>query len=335
MFCPHCGKPLPENGSFCPNCGAQFRQNSYSPAPTPAPAHAPGPKSGDLVQSTLRKMVCSSKFLAAVIALTASVVLSVLAGFMPVPSFDSILAAEPELQQAMALLEEELMQQLGITMSDVMSELSSRTTVSVSLLPILYSVFLWIMYATAKDPNRDQMNTTGLSVIKVFQTIGLVFTCIGAAFSLLIFVIMLALPGEFMEPDLDIVVKSMSIFALIVFGIIFGVSITYQALMVRSITAMRDTAKTGVLIDKVSGFAAVLTIVGGCLSALSVVSSLGFTVSIGYVGGMFGTLSSGCSAAASILFGLLMLDYRKKVKELIAYGQRPWPAGGSTPPVEF
>ena len=37
MFCPQCGKEIPDNASFCGGCGKQMPTPSFNPAPTPAP----------------------------------------------------------------------------------------------------------------------------------------------------------------------------------------------------------------------------------------------------------------------------------------------------------
>ena len=73
MFCPNCGRPVPDNASFCGKCGNKLNEESTpvggaaynpnpnpNPAPTPAPAPAPQEGGGKGIYKGLLGHICTS-----------------------------------------------------------------------------------------------------------------------------------------------------------------------------------------------------------------------------------------------------------------------------------
>lgn len=71
MFCPNCGKQIPENSFFCPFCGANLQNGNASEPPVNLEDQSPLS-----FASVLRKALSSTKFLVMCILVTVAAVLS-------------------------------------------------------------------------------------------------------------------------------------------------------------------------------------------------------------------------------------------------------------------
>lgn len=81
MFCPNCGKQIPENSFFCPFCGANLHNGNAVEPPVNLEDQSPVS-----FASVLRKALCSTKFLVMCILVSVAAVLS----FVPTTMVDEM-----------------------------------------------------------------------------------------------------------------------------------------------------------------------------------------------------------------------------------------------------
>lgn len=81
MFCPNCGKQIPENSFFCPFCGANLHSGNAVEPPVNLEDQSPVS-----FASVLRKALCSAKFLVMCILVSVAAVLS----FVPTTMVDEM-----------------------------------------------------------------------------------------------------------------------------------------------------------------------------------------------------------------------------------------------------
>ncbi len=317
MFCSHCGKQV-ESGKFCPYCGNPLvptvtQTEPVQQYPTYAPPYTQpvfGSPSSSRVYDTIRSLAASPLFLVAAIAFTLTIVASLIFSQF---TGTYISEAFQDLQQTML--------DAGLDVQEIPGQLenAARGTgilgTAISMLPtILIAAGIWMVYAAAKNRSKP-MSADGLTLLRVMQIIELVFLCFGAFMMILVFVMVMALAANYSsggsrgEEILSHTAPIIAIILVLALAIIV-VAIVYMAKLIKTIKTMRDTVTTGVPSDKVSGFVAVILIIGAVIEILTGLSVLGF-------GGWPATVLQLLNATCGICFGILILRYKKAMRELM------------------
>ncbi len=282
MFCTKCGQNVPDGTTFCTNCGAKLG----APGPAARPAAPMGGyqrPTGSAALSTLKSTFASPLALAAIIAYSVTVLCSlinVISGMSGSANYLYMIAS-------MTGLGYEIMQY------------GSLITVIVVLLmvpQVLIAVGMWMTYVSAADPLSPSLRTGGLTVNRVISIVYGVLMCIlTAVMDIVLFVLIAEMDGYFDTGYLVGILLAAT--AALVLVIVFYFK------SAKLIKEFSDTALTGIAPAKVSVFVPVMSIIIGVFSFISLFSTRG----------AIPIISCLCSAAASILFGVLIFMYRSKV----------------------
>ena len=332
MFCPHCGTPYEAPASFCVKCGAHLTAPAPVPQPEPVavaqteaqpqpvvqpvaqpavqPAAQPAvqppfpPVSAPVVPGEppavdlARRTAASPLFLIAVICLTVSAVLSVITSLFAGSSME---------------LFGELMAEFSgdAEMEALFSEFSSAMSggmiagTLIGMIPtILILIGLWMVYASAA--NRQQfLNLQGLALVKGAVVTELVVMAVGMGLVLLVMVLLLIVAlvgGAEAVLDSDAAVAAIgSVVIVLLILLLVGLLvlyIVYYRKTLKSIDAALNTVRTGLPNSKVSIFVAVMCFIGAA--------------------GVLGSpsLATLASSAAQVLFGVILIQYRDRMRAL-------------------
>lgn len=216
-ICPKCGKENRDSAKFCTGCGSSIEsviavpgEPSPEPVPAAAPVYAPAPaapaavepkapviarspaqaKFKELAGSKLALIVCIAFTVVLLCSIFTSIVLPAsvvklyengveafknadIAGILG-ENFD---ISEADINDALA----QITAAVETTVANP-SNIAGRiiSAISGNAVAILFAVSLWIIYGVARDPNSVCCGTTGLKIIRVLRTIGLVLAIIFA-----------------------------------------------------------------------------------------------------------------------------------------------------------
>lgn len=303
MFCPKCGKPCAEGMRFCQYCGAPL-ESTASPESAAAPSYnpAPIPVAENPTLHAIRQMARSPLYLVGAIgyacmilfALSASLSGGTLGGLTQYLSLISRLGGSSY----------ELNYLLGefYDLMPVLQGVSFATTILTQLPAILVAVGIWMMFASAVDRSGAPLKTAGLTMIRVVEIVVMVCQCVLlVAVEGLIILVMVAV-GRYDDSATPLFVVLMLVCAFIM-----GLSILYYAKLVQTIGMMRSSIRYGQPSARVSVYVAVLTIIGGGASVLSLLQ----------FGSVFSTLSSLSAAVAEIGYGIFLFQYRSRMRILL------------------
>lgn len=340
MFCPKCGMQVDE-GRFCPNCGSPLAQSGVTPeqpalpdepkyaSADPSAYNSPLlPQNQGTAQEIVRKFASSKLFLMAAIAFTVALVLSILLGGGVTPA-----ALKNLMQDSLNTLEEN-----GFAMADIPPEIErvlqgfmAISTAIASLPAIALAVGLWLVYYGGKQ-RQDRIALGGFATLRVMAIVFLVLIGAAAAWTLLVFVLFTVLmaTGFSGSPDaVESAVMTATVpVVMVMIAAVFTLCILFYAKILRTVNTVRDTLRTGVASDRVSGF------VGGALYGLAgyeVLSLLmlilvltnpatrdafqfGAGLTVLFIGGCLTAL---CIAASEICFGILIFRYRAAMRQLM------------------
>ena len=277
----------------------------YTPA-APAPAvSASAPRSKHPVLKVVKDMGASPLFLVAAITFSAAIFFSFIGLFTlsdSVSFLNKILNSAGIGGYDGALL----YQYKGLTVGMGI----------IGLIPsVIYAIGIWSVFAAANNRRSDGMSTAGLTTIKVMEIIGLVFACIGLAAVLILAVVGFAgirtlggYIGNYGSNYSSVVSDVLPVvFVTLMIGVAIGLVlvIIYAAKIISSINTVKRTILTGNADYRVSGFVAVMNFIIAFFSLFSAFS------------GSFATLSTVCSIASLICFGILLFKYKSAMLKLI------------------
>lgn len=313
-FCQNCGISLDDNAKFCIGCGAVVEANpTYS-----APVDYSDVQliSQNTVLNTVRECAKSKLFLVAIILYSITLVLSLITSVSSVSLANGLLDSYMDMMVGDALSDEIMASSYSV---------GSVIGIVIGMAPtVLFAVGMWITYASAVSQN-DRMSTAGLTIIKVVSIIYLVLMCIAAGLMVIVFALLLIFFnaidfGALIHSDVwrdygmssgDVAVAQsmfsvVLIVALVVVAIVFALIIIYYAKIIKTINVIKSTITTGAVTGKISVFVAVMTIILGGCTALSITSVL-------VLGQFLPAISSILSALSSIFFGVVLFSYRNKI----------------------
>lgn len=345
MFCAKCGTQNDDNAVYCHNCGAVLRPQGGAGGPSGGAAGGRGPAVGaggsrqaggympyggagagvapgnaaaaaeGSQTRALRELILTPLFLVAVIALSSRVILGILA---------AIAGAAPYAAMIQNIINETGMYEYSEYSYQLSNALSSGNIFSaiVSNAPsVMIAVGLWLQYSYARK--RDQkMGTTGFTMIRIILIIQLVGICIGLALAVIGSLIGMVAAGSYDEGGKVIAVIALVVVMIALFG---ALTILYYFKILKMLDSAISIISNGIRTAQASMYVIVFTFISGGLSCLSALGSLAISP--------FSFLTSAASAASSIAFGLLMLEYNKPVSAFGGTVQDPMPAapGGISP----
>lgn len=343
MFCTRCGAQNPEGTRFCTNCGAaldEVRPPIQPPVQPPVqPACQPPvtygqpvfvPEQEHPVVAEVKRFACSPLFLAAVILFSLSILFSVIAQFTAGDEIAALITRGWEWSEnVFGELDVEGLGNLGEFMDsvDFKSSLQSGQAFSLPVFEILTAVGLWLIFAAGRKRTTPGISPTGLKLVKTVTTISFVLSMVGLALgtlSLIAVAVVFGVKGReipwpsellriFSASSDDLYRILLVIFIVLAAAMLISLIFTalYYGKLIKSMGTALNTAATGVPSDRISVFAAILTILSG-VSALSGITSL-----VEYLPDPMMILSSLAGGVASILFGVVMLKYRTRMRELM------------------
>lgn len=307
MFCPNCGQPCQDGVRFCQHCGAPLQGGGqpaasgpvYAQTPPAAPAApaAYAPAEGPVMQ-TLRRMARSPLYLTCAIGYTCMIFFT-LAGSFSSSTSNSILNYLSMLANSSY--------EMNYLLGDLYSVMPVVTGVSIgsallSQIPsILVAAGIWMVYASAMDNSGAPIKTTGLTMIRVIQIIALVFTSLLFLLLEVFIAVVMTTLGQYDDSATGIFIALM-----VVVAIIAALDILYYVKLLSTIQSIRQSIWQQEPLCNISTYVAVLSILGGAVSILAILS-----------GGVFGALSAIGGAVAGIGFGIFLFQYRTQMRNLL------------------
>ena len=283
--------------------------------PYQAPVH-PAPQITQ-VHKTIKALAGSPLFLAGAVLTSLTLVLSVIQAFIPVDYIHMI-------SNIMQMLPMEL--RSAIDFEDLYSELyaaQSAGTIStlISMIPSLIVsglgvAALWITFASGRDTKSPLLKTSGLTILKVLQIIGLVglgllalMVVIGLVIAGVVFAMISSEVSSY-ERAMFNAVMWICISVLVIALIVLAVMIVYSIKVIGSLNAAKKAIDTGKAVKKASMFVAIVSFI---IAAIGIFNLYGDFVLTGW----FSLLTGICSVGTQIVFGICIIQFNKKIGALI------------------
>ncbi len=196
------------------------------------------------------------------------------------------------------------------SMKDVMRMMNDTSIVQtvISQLPsILIVLGSWLAYASAANKNGP-IKTGGLTLVKVVVIINFICTFVSLAFITLAVGVLGAAAAdnghEFLAPRF--------IAAGIVLFFILAFVVLYYVFLIKTVNAIKNTAKTCTPHYKASVFVAVCLFIASAYALISVPQ----TLISGSLPLMVSGLAALCNIVSSVMYGIFIFMYRSRMKKL-------------------
>lgn len=295
MFCTKCGKENQDGMRFCQYCGTPLMQGSPAPQPD---AYVPQMPTLSPVMQALKQLATSPLYITGAVAYSCMILFNIVAAVSG--GAGGGLANYLSMLNNYGLDTGELNYMLGSAMG-VMTGTSIFFTLLSQIPAILIAVGIWMVFASASDRTGQPMTTGGLTLIRVLQIISIV----GQSLLLLILEIALVITMVSLSRYSDDVVP-IAATGMVLILLIIGLSLLYSFKLVQTLGTMQRAIRFQKPLSRVSGYVAVLNILGGALSLFSMIVA----------GGLFPALAVLCAAVASIVFGVFLFQYRGRMEAL-------------------
>lgn len=273
----------------------------YGNAPMTAPApKASDPGMGQKVCATLKSLATSPLLIIAAACYTLILVLNV---FLSGSAMD-----------ANSLYP--LLREMGMSYRDINAMMSGTQSyyiigLIIGMIPsILVAIGMWVTIASGTNHRSRNMTTSGLTIIQVIQIIMTVLSGLAILLLLLMVIILSGTVTRYAEEAT--VILAICGFVVIAAG---AFVIFYNVMIISTISKIKESIRTNTPNSRVSMFVAVMCIISGSFSALSVLSSL-ITPSFGGTYFVISLLSSILNALCPILLGALLIVYRGRMRQL-------------------
>ena len=207
------------------------------------------------------------------------------------------------------------------------------TVIGTVLVMLILGIALWGLFFAAIRKNPVQMRTGSLTTIKVFLVLGLIAMILGLLALIALTVYAAAIAdreslNEIRQKFLELLrqynytfeeTDSMSFKTLLticgaICAVVFLVVVIYFAKLIKTVNTVKRVIRIGHPDDRVSPFAALICILCGLFDVYPAISYL-------TKGGdqMLSGLSMLCSAVCLLCFGILIFQYRGKMRQLGVY----------------
>ena len=207
------------------------------------------------------------------------------------------------------------------------------TVIGTVLVMLILGIALWGLFFAAIRKNPVQMRTGSLTTIKVFLVLGLIAMILGLLALIALTVYAAAIAdreslNEIRQKFLELLrqynytfeeTDSMSFKTLLTIcgaigAVVFLVVVIYFAKLIKTVNTVKRVIRIGHPDDRVSPFAALICILCGLFDVYPAISYL-------TKGGdqMLSGLSMLCSAVCLLCFGILIFQYRGKMRQLGVY----------------
>lgn len=323
MFCKQCGTQMAGGEKFCPGCGAPVDAPPAPAVPTPAPvAPAPAPMApppvpvAPVAPSPAPAAGNPLALRSGPLFLTAVICMSVVVLFQLISIFTSI-GTMGQMSEAMDMMG---MGDAGgaLTGVSVLTILVSLGTLAIAAVIL---VGLWMTYASGLGGGKAPMLDRGLKMIRGGVMAQMIYLIVVLSFAVLIFLLAAIVGGtmagsigsydyydyyEYRSAAAGLGAATAIIVVMLVFLVGFGALMIAFYVKARAAAGYAlTTAGTGRVTGVPSMFLVVMCFVIGGFGLLGAL--LG-----GAVLGVMYVLSAMASAAASILFGVVALQYRNR-----------------------
>ncbi len=343
-FCSNCGAQTNDGSAFCMNCGAsllaasstssmsstgswgqtQQTTGAWSPTPQYQPTYAVQPSSHAI--GVLKRVAASPLFLIATILTTLGILLRFISSLTG--GNDIVASIVAALYQNGVLSYWDYMEFLDAygEIYSVMNGINILSTL-ISLVPIiLVAIGLWLTFGAGMSKSRADFSTTGLTMVKVINIINLVFECIGYGIGLILFVVMMigvsavssyassyssyyGYGSNYAHTVAGVSIGVIAICAIILIAVAV-LRIFWYVKINQSINAATGTARTGNGNMNASTYVGVFCFIGAACGFIGLIFSI-FTFTT-----VLSVITSLCSVAASILFGIVLFTYRSSMARL-------------------
>lgn len=299
----------PQQNPYPPQA-APYVQNPYvRPPVTPYAPAQPQARPLTPVHKALKALASSPLFLIGTIFVSLGFLLSIISAFIPT-DYTWIFSMLP--QEAYYALElDDLQYQLfmlqrGSMLSNFLMMLPGL------ILSALSVAALWITFASGKNHSDPYLKTSGFSILKVLQILGIVGYALLALLLVILLVIVLvaaaSVSGSYAGDAVGAVMGMLAVILLALLAVI-ALLIVYSAKVIGSLNAAKHAVETGVFQKKASMFVAVL---GFIMAGYTLIDLYGTFVFRGWLA----MLSGICTAGAQIIFGICIINYNRKVREM-------------------
>ncbi|MCI5652030.1 MAG: hypothetical protein MR295_07345 [Ruminococcus bromii] len=269
------------------------------------------------VHKAIKALAGSPLFLVGAILTSLTLVLSVIQAFIPVDYIHLI-------SNFLQFLPMEL--RSSIDFEEIYAELyaaQSAGTVStlISMIPTLIVsglgvAALWITFASGRDTKSPLLKTSGLTILKVLQIIGLVglglmalMVVIGLVIAGVVFAMISSEVSSY-ERAMFNAVMWICISVLVIALIVLAVMIVYSIKVIGSLNAAKKAIDTGKAVKKASMFVAIVSFIGAAIGIFNLYGDFVLT-------GWFSLLTGICSVGTQIVFGICIIQFNKKIGALI------------------
>ncbi|MCH5278334.1 MAG: zinc-ribbon domain-containing protein [Christensenellaceae bacterium] len=321
MYCTNCGKQNADDVAFCFNCGEPLHAAEDTAPNGSASGAMTMPDYGissnltdgnynekseaaSRVFAKIKTLLSSNMFLIVAILMSAGLVLTMFAQYNYVQGggMNQMMHDILDRVHESDLFNGEESEIIDEAFDEIMESIensSTRYSFSLPIGTVVLLIGLWLLYADAKKRDSLQVNARGMNVLRILTLIELILVCIGCGLigvvALLVSIFAIgAIPAG-----------AIAIFFLIVAGVMAFI-IVYYAKLYTTLKSINSTMNNGIYNDKVSMFAAVVTIVFGSIGALSALGSPYWLLIIAEL----------TSSAGSILMGAMLIKYRNGMREV-------------------
>ena len=298
MFCPNCGSPVPDHASFCGKCGNKLTDE---PTPVGGAAFNPNPAPRDPQTWDAYFLMRWKDFLSSGLVVTLLCCATLL----------QLLGAAANPMESIY----DVMGTFGVPsyyIRDALGGVSAMMNSAklIGMVPgILTVVSLWLMFVDARK-GGPRLSTTGMTIIQVLQTIGLVGICL--VFGILL-IALLAAMSEISNSYYYSSSASSGMGVVIAIVIAIGVlCIFVYAKILSAIKSVKYTLTTFTPCYDSMMFVGVLSIIGGSIAALGALSMLSYGFSLSLI----------LEAAVPILYGVVAIAYKNLMEELVPVRER-------------
>ncbi|MBQ9375823.1 MAG: zinc ribbon domain-containing protein [Ruminococcus sp.] len=285
MICNKCGYNNYDNSRFCTACGSNLTDNS--------------------VFSIVKSFGKSPLFLVATIAYTATLLLNLVYAFTNTWSLS--------LQLFNGSMYMPYPREYAYEIASAIDKAVPIGIVLGTIPAIIMCIGMWLVYGSALNRQTPYVKTTGLTMVNVILKIDFIFTLIILSLLEILLLIGTIITSNYSSNSpysYDSMYLGITIGLILSFFLIAGIIVFlvfYYVKAIKTVNSIKYSAQTGLPCDKISMFVAVISIITGAFDIISILSTPFNIVTI---------LQALCSATAAITFGILLITYRSKMKEL-------------------